>query len=116
MTMRKNRSIANATNRRPSTSVGSRGGAYGWDMTRLSLKGSGDCLLRRTLEVLVVAARRRTALALVLRSRFAAPVGVFGRRRHLEEGDLPDLHLGVDRDGEVGHVRKLEGEVAVPAG
>ena len=34
----------------------------------------------------------------------------------LQEADLADLHARVDGDGQVGHVRELEGEVAVPAG
>src|SRR5690242_867056 len=114
ITARKNASIANATLRRTSTAVGSRGASDGRDMARLSLNRSGDCSSPRTLEVLVVAARRRTALALVLRPRRAAAVGVLGRRGHLEEGDLADLHLGVDGDRKVGHIRELEREVTVP--
>src|SRR5579862_4868686 len=108
------RSIASAAKRRPSTSVGSPGGgSYGNDTGRLSLKPRPGF---RSLgsEVLVVAAGRWPALALVLRSGRAAAVGMLGCRSHLEERDLPDLHLGVDRNREVGHVRQLEREVSVP--
>ena len=43
-------------------------------------------------------------------------VGLVGGRGHAQEADLPDLHAGVDGDGEVGHVGELQGEVTVPAG
>src|SRR5690348_15086291 len=115
ITARKKMSITSAANRRPSTSVGSRGGAYGWDISRLSLNRPGNCSTRCTPEVLVVAARRRPALTLVLRPGRAAPVRVLGGRGHLQERDLADLHLGVDRDRKVRDVRQLEREVAVPS-
>src|SRR5579884_2080047 len=70
---------------------------------------------RATREVEVVATRRRTALALVLRARLLRPVRTVGGRRHAQERDLPDLHARVDRDREVGDVRQLEGQVPVPA-
>src|SRR6478735_9781122 len=66
-------------------------------------------------EVEVVAARRGAALALVLRALLRAPVRVLGRGRHLEERDLTDLHPGIERDRQVGHVAELEREVTVPA-
>ena len=66
-------------------------------------------------EVEVVAAGRRAPLALVLRSRGPAAIGVLGGSRHLEEGDLTDLHARVERDRQRRHVGQLEGEVAVPA-
>ena len=67
------------------------------------------------LEVLPVAARRRPALALVLRADRRRAVRRRGRLGHLHEGDLPDLHAGIDRDREVRDVRELERHVAVPA-
>ena len=44
----------------------------------------------------------------------AGAVGHVGRRGHAQEADLPDLHAGVERDRQVGHVRQLEGDVPVP--
>src|SRR3954470_7833049 len=70
----------------------------------------------RRLEVLVVAARRRALLALVLRADLARAVRRLRRLGHLHEGDLPDLHAGIDRDRQVRDVRGLERHVAVPAG
>src|SRR4051812_48355519 len=66
-------------------------------------------------EVQVVAARRGPSLTLVLRARAIAAVGNFGGRGHLQERDLPDLHLGIQRDREVRHVRQLQREVTVEA-
>src|SRR3712207_7081615 len=36
--------------------------------------------------------------------------------RQLDERELADLHLGVDGDRQVRHVRQLQRDVAVPAG
>src|SRR3954470_19407175 len=69
----------------------------------------------RRLEVLVIAARRRALLALVLRADLARAVGRLRRLGHLHERDLPDLHAGVDRYRQVRDVRELERHVAVPA-
>ena len=55
-------------------------------------------------------------MSLVLRSHAGRPIWCVSRRRHPQEADLADLHAGVERDREVGHVRQLEGEVAVPSG
>src|SRR3954470_3526050 len=65
--------------------------------------GTSECAPRSPLvaEVLVVPARRRTPLALVLRALLGAAVRVLGGRRHLEEGDLADLHPRVERDRQV---------------
>ena len=41
---------------------------------------------------------------------------MIGRLGHLDEGQLPDLHLRIDRDRQVGHVRQLERDVPVPTG
>ena len=43
-------------------------------------------------------------------------VGLVGGRGHAQEADLPDLHAGIDGDGQVGHVGELQGEVPVPPG
>src|SRR5665213_3442133 len=67
-------------------------------------------------EVLRVPARRRTALARVLRAETFGSVGAIGRRRHLEEADLTDLHPRIERDGKVRDVRQLQRDVPVPAG
>src|SRR5205807_7603038 len=67
-------------------------------------------------EVLEVPARGGTALALVLGPHSLGPGGGVGSRRHAQEGDLADLHARIEGDREVGDVRELEGEVAVPAG
>src|SRR5687768_12486468 len=77
-------------------------------------KSSGDpCSVRLAVaEVLEVAGSRRAPLALVLRADLAAPVGVVGLRGQLEEADLTDLHLGVDRDRKIGDIRELERQVA----
>ena len=67
-------------------------------------------------EVLPVAARRGAALALVLRAERRRAVRDVGLRRHDEEGDLTDLHAGIDGDRQGGDVRQLERDVAVPPG
>src|SRR5947209_5863046 len=59
-------------------------------------------------EVLEIAARRRTALALVLRSDAGAAIGRVGRRRHAQEADLADLHARIERDRQVGDVGQLK--------
>ena len=82
---------------------------------RISLQACG-ARPRSTLEVSPVAARRRTALALVLRAEPGRAVRVVRRLRHLDERQLADLHPGVDRDRQVGDVRQLERDVPVPAG
>src|SRR6266511_3760548 len=67
-------------------------------------------------EVLPVAARGRALLSLVLRAERAGTVRRFSRLGQLREGELSVLHSVVDRDREIGHVRELERDVAVPAG
>src|SRR5438067_10684233 len=71
---------------------------------------------RLATEVLEVPARCGAALALVLAADAGRTVGRVGRRGHSQEADLADLHARVQRDGQVGHVRQLESEVAVPPG
>ena len=68
---------------------------------------------RALAEVLEVAARRRAALALVLRAGGARPVRRVGRRGHLHEADLADLHPRVQRDRQARHVGQLERDVPV---
>ena len=79
-------------------------------------EGQPRAIRRVRPEVLEVPARRRAPLALVLRAGRARPVGMVGRRRHLQEADLADLHARVDRDRQAGHVRQLERDVPVEAG
>src|SRR3954453_14953884 len=67
------------------------------------------------LEVLVVAARGRALLALLLRADVARAVRRLRRLGHLHEGDLPDLHAGIDRGRKVRDVPELERHGAVPA-
>jgi len=55
-------------------------------------------------------------LVLVLRAEARSPVGDVGRGGHREKADLADLHPRIERDRQVGDVRELKGEVAVPAG
>src|SRR5664280_1830127 len=74
--------------------------------------GEGGSLTK----VVGVPAGGRAPLALVLGLEAVRAVGMIGRRGHLEERDLPDLHARVHGDGEVGHVGQFEGEVTVPAG
>src|SRR3954470_21967315 len=74
----------------------------------------GSAGLPGVLEVQVVAGRRRPALALVLGLGRLGAVWLLGGAAHAQERDLTDLHPGIDRDREVGHIRKLERQVAVP--
>src|SRR5687767_5765479 len=67
-------------------------------------------------EVLPVATRRGAALALVLRADPLRAVRPLRRLRQLDEGELADLHAGVDRDREIRDVRELERHVPVPPG
>ena len=71
---------------------------------------------RYVAEVLEVPARRRAALALVLRPGGALAVRRVGRRGHLHEADLADLHPRVQRDRQAGHVGQLERDVPVETG
>ncbi len=77
-------------------------------LASLTRRGSGSLA-----EVLEVAARRRALLALILRSAGAGAVGVVGRRRHLHEAHLADLHPRVERDRKARHVRQFERDVTV---
>ena len=75
-----------------------------------------DLESRSWAEVVGIPAGGRAPLTLVLRLEPVRTVGVVGRRGHLEKADLADLHTRVDRDGQVGDVGELEGEVTVPTG
>src|ERR1039458_530820 len=68
------------------------------------------------LEVLRVPTGRRATLSGVLRAEALRSVGAIGRRRHLEEADLADLHARIERDRQIRDVRQLQGDVSVPAG
>src|SRR4051812_30311461 len=72
-------------------------------------QGFDDYSLSAVAEILVVAAWRGSALALVLRSNFGRAVRSVGRGGHAQEADLPDLHARIERDGQVGHIRQLQG-------
>src|SRR5207247_2056269 len=67
-------------------------------------------------EVAVEGRGGRLRLALVLGAELRRPVRPIDGRAHLEERDLADLHPEVQRDRQVGDVRQLEGQVALPAG
>src|SRR6202046_5426189 len=67
-------------------------------------------------EVVRVPARGRAPLALVLRLQSSGTVRIVRRGGHLEEANLPNLHAGVNGNGQVGHIRELQGQVAVPTG
>src|ERR1700722_3975490 len=73
-------------------------------------------VLSLLLEVLRVPTRRRTALTGVLRAKTFGPVGAIGRRGHLEEADLTDLHTRIERYGQGCDVGQLQRDVPVPAG
>src|SRR3954451_7607245 len=75
----------------------------------------GSAGLVGVLEVQVVARRRRPALALVLGLRRRGAVWLLRGAAHAQERDLTDLHPGIDRDREGGHIRQLERQVAVPS-
>src|SRR3954452_12391796 len=67
------------------------------------------------LEVPMVRRGSRLGLALVLRSELRRAVGPLDGTRHPEEADLAAPHAVIQRDRQVGHIRKLEREVALPA-
>src|SRR5699024_967495 len=56
------------------------------------------------------------ALALVLRAHGGTAVRGLGGTGEPEQAQLADLHPGPQRDGQVRHVRQLEGDVAVEPG
>ena len=64
-------------------------------------------------EILEVAARRGAALTEIFRTARSFAVRLVGGRRHLHEAHLPDLHTGVQGDGQAGHVGQFESDVAV---
>ena len=72
-------------------------------------------LLGRWLDVAMEGGRGRLGLALVLGTELWRTVRALDRARHLEEADLADAHPEIQRDRQVGHVRQLERQVALPA-
>ena len=77
--------------------------------------GSATAPRRPPVEVAVEGRRGRLRLALVLRAELGRAVRPLDRARHLEEADLADPHPEVERDRQVGDVRQLERQVALPA-
>ena len=68
------------------------------------------------LAVSVHPARGRALLSLVLRTELRRSEGIVGSSRHLIEADLTDLHLGIDRDREVRHVREFQRHLTLEPG
>jgi len=65
------------------------------------------------LEVLEVPARSRSALTLILRTSRALAVGIVCWRRHRHEAHLTNLHLWIQRDRQIRHVRQLQRDVPI---
>src|SRR5665213_3073778 len=82
----------------------------------MMMRASTAVLSSLLLEVLRIPAGRGTALAGVLRAEALGSVGAIGRRRHLEEADLTNLHSWIERDGQVRDVGQLQCDVPVPTG
>src|SRR5271166_902724 len=85
-------------------------------MWRIPLKPHTGFAPRSAAEIVGVTARGRPPLALILGAEAGRTVGPVGRRGHLQEADLADLHAGIEGDRKVGDVRELQGQVAVPSG
>src|SRR5438552_10045478 len=78
-------------------------------------RAEGSALDAASLEVPMVQARRRVPLPAVLAPDARLAVCDLGRAGQPLEADLADLHPVVQGDGQVRHVRELEGKVPLPA-
>ncbi len=58
----------------------------------------------------------RARLALILGPELRRSIGELRGGSHPIEADLPDLHAGVDGDGQRGNVGELQGDVAFESG
>ncbi len=66
--------------------------------------------------VIKKAGRRGPNLPLIMATQTRGTIGNVNGRRHIGEGNLTYTHTGVENDGDVRHIGKLEGEEAIPAG
>jgi hypothetical protein len=67
------------------------------------------------LEVLEISGGCGTHLTVILAPQLLRAIGALGRRTHLEQTELTDLHTRIEGDWQVGHVGQLESQVAIEA-